>query len=109
MPFPLYSLTRENVGEITSSSRPIPAARPLVNVVLPAPIQPLYAIISPHLSREPIFSAYNTVSSGECEIIIRYQYSFHQNRPLIFPFSSQSILRAAGAFGSPGIVITSPV
>ena len=28
---------------------------------------------------------------------------------MIFPFSSTSILTAAGTFGSPGIVITAPV
>ena len=32
-----------------------------------------------------------------------------QNSPVIFPFSSTSILSAAGFFGSPGIVMIAPV
>ena len=36
-------------------------------------------------------------------------YLAGQNNPLIEPFSSISIFSADGIFGSPGIVITSPV
>ena len=39
----------------------------------------------------------------------KFTQGLYQNSPVIFPFSSTSIFSAAGAFGSPGIVIISPV
>ena len=38
-----------------------------------------------------------------------FTISFYQKSPVIFPVSSTSILSAAGTFGSPGMVMISPV